>query len=208
MPTPQSIVANLELIANGTIAIAVAWHSLALAALLALLLGWKPSRRAAGALLETPIVSVSIVSFIYGNPFNGTLFALLALVLGGIAARLGRGRVHKGGPAATLAGILMLAFGWLYPHFLDSHSAAIYLVAAPTGVIPCPTLSLSTGFALLAGGLGSRAWSVVLGGAGLFYGFFGVFRLGVPLDIVLVAGAAALLVTTLGRQARALARPA
>jgi hypothetical protein len=54
---------------------------------------------------------------------------------------------------ATAIGVSMIAFGWLYPHFLESHPATTYLFAAPTGVIPCPTLSLVIGFALLSGGL-------------------------------------------------------
>jgi hypothetical protein len=73
----------------------------------------------------------------------------------------------------------------------------IYLYAAPTGVVPCPSLSLVVGFALLSGGLGSRAWSLALAIAGLFYGLFGVARLGVRLDIVLVGGSAALLALAL-----------
>jgi hypothetical protein len=88
----------------------------------------------------------------------------------------------------------MATFGLVYPHFTHTSSPFGYLYAAPTGLVPCPTLSLAIGVALIADGLGSRAFSLVLAAAGLFYGIFGVARLGVLLDVGLVAGAGVLLV--------------
>ena len=79
----------------------------------------------------------------------------------------------------------------IYPHFLVG-PAASYLYASPAGLLPCPTLAIAIGFALLGNGLGSRPWSLTLAAVGLFYGLFGVFRLGVYLDIALVGGAIAL----------------
>jgi len=51
---------------------------------------------------------------------------------------------------------------------------------------------VAIGFALLGNGLGSRVWSLTLAALGLFYGLFGVLRLGVFLDIGLVGGAVTL----------------
>jgi hypothetical protein len=180
MPSRESILANLALIANELVTVAIVWHGVMLIAVLALVFGWRPSRRRAGALLAAPIASAGVVAFAFGNPFNGLLLGALAVALVGLASRLGSERVERGPAAATAIGVAMIAFGWLYPHFLASGPATRYLVAAPTGLIPCPTLSLVIGFALLSGGLGSRAWSLVL-----------------RLDTVLVAGAAALLVVAL-----------
>ena len=131
----------------------------------------------------------------HGNPFNGAMFGVLAAVLVGIASRFGPDEAHGGTTVDRIAGAVMIAFAWLYPHFLDARPAATYLYAAPMGLIPCPTLALVIGFTLLSGGLASRAWSFTLAAAGLFYGFFGFFRLRVGLDFVLVAGALALLVS-------------
>jgi len=98
----------------------------------------------------------------------------------------------------------MAAFGLVYPHFTHTASAIGYLYAAPTGLVPCPTLSLAIGVALIADGLGSRAFALLLAAAGLFYGIFGVVRLGVTLDLGLIAGAAVLLARrlTVPRQQR------
>jgi hypothetical protein len=195
MPSAQAITSQLELVTNQAIALAIAWHVVIAAGLAAILVGWRPSARSASALLVLPIGSASAVAFAFGNPFNGTVLAVLALTLAVLAARSRNVALVRGPVWAEVAGMLMLAFGLFYPHFLVAHSPLSYLYAAPTGLIPCPTLSVVVGFGLLAGGLkGTRAWSLALAAVGLFYGVFGVARLGVLLDIPLVLGASALFV--------------
>ena len=52
----------------------------------------------------------------------------------------------------------------------------------PTGLVPCPTLSIVIGLALIVEGLDSRIWtSVLVGATGVFYGIFGAVRLGVTI---------------------------
>jgi len=85
-------------------------------------------------------------------------------------------------------GVIMIAFAWVYPHFVPGSSWLKYLYAAPTGLIPCPTLSLVVGFALLTRGFSSRAWTLTLVIIGLFYGLFGALRLGVRIDFLLLIG--------------------
>ena len=197
MPDAQSILSNLRLIANDRIAGAIAWHVAVALCGLALVLGWKPSRRLAGLLLSAPVASVGIVAFMRGNPFNGAMFGALAAVLVAIASRLGPDAARGGTTVDRIAGAVMIAFAWLYPHFLEARPPATYLYAAPMGLIPCPTLALVIGFSLVAGGLASRAWSFPLAAVGLFYGLFGFFRLRVALDFFLVAGALALFLSPL-----------
>jgi hypothetical protein len=50
-----------------------------------------------------------------------------------------------------------------------------------------------TGAALAAGGFGLGAWRLVLAATGGFYALFGVLRLGVTVDTVLLGGAMGLL---------------
>jgi hypothetical protein len=196
MPSSAEILAGLAAIANRAIGAAVAWHVVVAIALAALAIGWRPSQGVARAMIAAPLLSVAGFAFAFGNPFNGVMF-----VAGSVAfvslARLGDRRpVARGRSWAFAVGVAMIAFGWCYPHFLQGHPAA-YLLAAPLGLIPCPSLSLATGFALLAGGLGARAWTVTLGALGLFYGLFGVLRLGVFLDVGLVGGAIVLFATSI-----------
>ena len=91
-----------------------------------------------------------------------------------------------------MLGAGLVVFGWAYPHFLHAPAWA-FLYAAPFGLIPCPTLSVVSGCSLAFAGFRSRAWSVAVGSLCAFYGAFGAFRMGVVIDLVLLAGALALL---------------
>ena len=53
------------------------------------------------------------------------------------------------------------------------------------------------GFTLLARGFSSRAFSLSLGILGVFYGAFGAFRLGVTIDVVLLAASVILMAMAL-----------
>ena len=196
MPNASQIVAGLAAVANENLATALGWHVVLGGAIVSILIGWRPSRRTAFMLLSGLPASVSGFAFQYGNPFNGIAFALLTGVL--LLNSLGPDAMllRRQTPAAAVIGSALIAFGWLYPHFLVSQPIFMYAFVAPTGLIPCPTLAVLSGVTvLLQKGL-SRNWSIVLGVFGLFYGAFGALRLGVWMDAGLLAGALYLL--TLG----------
>jgi hypothetical protein len=148
-----------------------------------------PPRRLGGILVGLPLLSVSALAWWSGNPFNGTVFGLVGVVVLAISARLRGSRVVVAGPWASVPGLIMVVFGWIYPHFLETTSFVPYLYSAPLGLIPCPTLSMVVGLGLILGSFGSRGWTLTVGVVGLFYGLFGAVRLGVSLDWVLVVGA-------------------
>lgn len=192
MPTPEQILAGLQRIANQALPLAVGWHVLALAAAFGVAAGWRPSRRTVGVALALPFVSVAVMACADGNPVNGALFTVLALALGILGQRLPATATSRPPAWALVAGLGMIAFGLFYPHFLVGGSWARYLYAAPTGLVPCPTLSVAIGVALVADGLGSRAFMLVLACAGLFYGVIGAVWLGVAVDAGLIVGATGL----------------
>jgi hypothetical protein len=194
MPTPQQILSGLTDIANGALPLAIAWHVVLLFVLMALVRGWRPRRRLAAATLSLPLISVAALALWHANPFNGAVFLLLALALGALALPMPPAAPPRPPPWAIVVGVVLVVFGWVYPHFLEQRPAWHYLFAAPLGLVPCPTLSVVIGLGLLAGGFGSRPWVLLLAAAGVFYGVFGAWRLGVWIDGVLLAGAAALLV--------------
>jgi hypothetical protein len=196
MPDSTTILVGLSAIANRAIGAAIAWHVVVAIALIALAIGWRPSQRLARALIAAPLASVAAFALVFGNPFNGVMFAAGSVALAALARVGDRRPAQRGSAWASGIGIASIAFGWVYPHFLDGHPTA-YLIAAPLGLVPCPTLAAAIGFALLGGGLGARAWGLALAALGLFYGLFGVLRLGVRLDVGLVLGAITLLVTVL-----------
>jgi len=122
------------------------------------------------------------------------IFAALAFTLATIARNLPARTIRiASGPPSSVLGVVSAAFGWVYPHFLATSHWSGYLIAAPLGLLPCPTLSAIIGLTLIVSGLESVAWSVTLAGAAILYSAIGVIRLGVAIDIALFAGAATLI---------------
>jgi hypothetical protein len=148
---------------------------------------------------------VAAFALAYGNVFNGAAFTATTIALVALADRDGDAAVGHARGWARACGAAMIAFGWLYPHFLGGGALA-YAYAAPLGLVPCPSLAMAMGLALVAGGDGARAWRLTLAGVGAFYGLFGTLRLGVAIDVGLVAGAGALALAALARP-RAAPRP-
>ena len=196
MPSPAEIVRLLHVQANGLAWLAIAWHAVILVGVIAVTAGWRPSSRTGIFLLVTPALSVSAAAFAYVNPFNGISFGLLAVVLM-ISGATQRSRPFEAGPGwAIVLGVALVLYGWCYPAFIGVPWYRT-LYAAPAGVVPCPTLAVASGVALVAGGFGSRAIPAVLTPWTVFYAVFGIFRLGVVLDaglLVASVGLVALLV--------------
>jgi hypothetical protein len=211
MPTVETMLVRLSELAARHGALAITWHLATAAVLVATALGWRPSKRGGALLVTAPLLSVALLAFLDGNPFNGTVFALLTLGLATLGRRLPADRVALPGPVGLLGAATMIAFAWVYPHFLPADLPLAFLYAAPLGLLPCPTLSLAIGLTFLWQGFGARRWCVVVSVAGLFYGLFGALRLGVQIDHVLTLGAVVLGVTAFrakDRRPAGLRRPA
>lgn len=193
MPQPEEVLAGLAAIADRYWPLALAWRALLVAALAAAAAGWRPTQRAALRLLAATLLSVALLAFAGRNPFNGAVFAALAVGALAAGAKRGAAPVARGGRFEVALGAALLAFGWIYPHFLGGAPALAALYRAPTGLLPCPTLSVAIGVTLAGGGLGSRGWSLALAAAGVFYGAVGAFRLGVGIDLALLLGALVLM---------------
>jgi hypothetical protein len=192
VPSSAEILAGAARAARESIAFAAVWHLVLLAAAIALSRGLRPSRRAAGLAIAVLLLSPAAVAFHFGNPFNSAVLAFAGGVLSAVALRLGLAPVERGAPWSRTAGFLLVALGWFYPHFLED--PALYAAAAPLGVLPCPTLCAAAGITLFANGFSSRAWTLALAVFAAFYGAVGAFRLGVWIDLLLLAGAVALVV--------------
>jgi hypothetical protein len=192
MPSAETILNAAATIANEYRTLAIDWHVLLGTLLVALFAGWRPSNRSAGYLLVAPLLSVSALAWVSGNPFNGATFAALALLLIGSASRLSGQPIVVASSFLLVSGVLLVAFGWAYPHFLMAGRWTEYTYAAPLGLLPCPSLSAVVGLTLVLGLQRSKAWSMTVAAIGFVYGAIGVFTLGVALDHGLLAGAAVL----------------
>lgn len=189
MPSAEEIVSGLGAIARSWQVLAVWWHIYFGALVVVLIIGFRPSRWLFGVLLVPPLLSVSALAWLASNPFNGAIFAIAAGMLALVAARIDGDEIRAAPWPFMVAGSLLFAFGWLYPHFVEAESVIAYLFASPIGLIPCPTLSAVVGLTVMFGGLDSRAWSSALGVLAAFYGIYGALVLEVEIDWVLAAGA-------------------
>jgi hypothetical protein len=188
MPSAQDILNVLASASAGLVPLAIAWHALLGLAIILVLVGWRPARKLGALLLLLPFISVILVSFFYNSLFNFVVFIVFAVILAILALAMGPDCTYHPPAWGVFFGWLMLFFAWIYPHFRLSASWVYSLYGTPLGLIPCPTLSMVVGFALLADGFRSRGWTWVLIVLGLFYGLFGTLRLGVWIDVFLLVG--------------------
>ncbi len=208
MPSAESILASVTKLANDWQWLAVAFHVYfgLLIVLLAAVVGI--GRRLTGVLLAVPLASVSALAWVSMNPFTGLLIGAAVIALIVLSTRFSAGPARLAPVPVVIAGFLLVAFGWVYPHFLNTQSFLPYLYSAPVGIAPCPTLISVIGMALALGAFDSRSWGIVLAAVGLFYGLFGTLRLGVGLDWALAAGAAGLLAWCLAAGKEPATKPA
>ena len=197
MPTREEVLASLTSIANQYSNISIAWHIIIVILFITLFVGWKPANGLMILLLSSLFMSVSGFAAIEGNFFNAMVFAFLVILSIYAALRSPNEPIKGDRSWPDIVGLFLIVFGLLYPEFFITGSFLEYAYAAPTGLIPCPTLAVVTGFTLLYRGFGSITWTVCIALSGMFYGLFGIFYLGIYLDLFLVAGAIMLLRTVL-----------
>jgi hypothetical protein len=193
MPKTEEILAGLQTIVDNQSILAGIWHIALYFLIICFFINWHPTNKILGILVCMPVISVAILAWYYGNPFNGAMFSILAILILIFAFRATGVRISFSTWPFMIIGMIMIAFGFIYPHFTRADSVSEYLYASPFGLIPCPTLSVLIGIILLFNSLGSPAISLSLIVFGLFYGLFGVFKLGVAIDLFLLIGSISLL---------------
>jgi hypothetical protein len=169
----QEILNGLQKIVNEYSILAVIWHVIFYTLIIALAAKWQPTDRILGTLMFIPLLSVAILAWISGNPFNGTLFSILSILILIFGLKTSAQPISLSQLVYLITGILMVGFGLVYPHF-TGNSLIKHLYASPIGLIPCPTLSVLIGFALIFNGFGSQTINLIYIIFGFFYGIFGV----------------------------------
>jgi hypothetical protein len=189
MASSEGILESLTTVANEWRTLALGWRVLFATVALIVLSGCRPSTRLVAVLLASPVISVGALAWQSGNPFNGTVFAILALALVRMARHFPSEPIAFASRPLVVTGTVLIGFGWVYPHFLEARPWTSYLYEAPLGLIPCPTLLVVVGGSLILCSFESKAWAATVTSAALVYGMIGVFALGVAMDVVLLAGA-------------------
>lgn len=182
----DGILDGLTAVTNQWPMIAISWH-VVLAVMLALIARRAVSHATLASVLAMLILSVAIVAWRAANPFNGLVFAIISGILLWDARTMSRRPVSFASALEVIGGILLVAFGWSYPHFLIATSWTAYLYRPPLGLIPCPTIAAVAGMTLMADRFGSKTWTGVVSMMAISYGLIGVLILGVGIDVALVA---------------------
>jgi hypothetical protein len=89
-------------------------------------------------------------------------------------------------PVSMLFGALGLIFGFWYLHWVESPVWLNALVSSPLGVVNCPTMAAVCGFLCLSRKPRSTMLEATVALMTLYFGFFGIFRLGAYVDVALV----------------------
>src|SRR5215470_4300159 len=110
MPSSEQILAGLTAVSHRALPVAVAWHLVVLAAMVAWLAGVRPSKRLTGVLLAMPLLSVSVSAFVSSNPFNGAVFAAASVALVLSSLRFARDPIEIGSDWSSALGSAMIAF--------------------------------------------------------------------------------------------------
>ena len=194
----DAILAALSAITNAWGDVATAWH-VAYAVLVVSIVSRAIPRAAAAAVLALSALSVAMLAWWSGNPFNTSVFVVAGLLMLRLATKMRSTAIVLGSRSEVVAGMLLIAFGAVYPHFLAATSWTAYLYHAPLGLIPCPTISAIAGVTLVAGGFGSKTWSGLVAVLAIFYGLLGVLFLAVMIDIALIGGGVMLLIGLMSR---------
>jgi hypothetical protein len=163
MPTSAQILEQLHVIASDVAWLAIAWHAAVSIIAVALICGWRPFTRTVGRLVVAPVLSVFVVAMSFASWFNAAAFAVLAIVVTTLMQNESERAQPRHRGWQLWVGMALVAFGITYPHFVGGPwYRSVY--AAPIGLVPCPTLAVVAGFALILQTPRSRALCAVLAG--------------------------------------------
>lgn len=89
-------------------------------------------------------------------------------------------------PVNLFFGIIGMVFGFWYLHWVESPIWLNALYNSPLGIVTCPTMVTICGFLCLTEKPRSVMLEATVALITLYFGFFGVFRLGAYIDIMLI----------------------
>ena len=86
-------------------------------------------------------------------------------------------------------GIIAIFFGFYYLHWVPEPLFLNALIYSPLGIVNCPTMVAICGLLCFLKKPGSFPLEFFVAGVTLYFGFFGIMRLGAYIDIVLIVAA-------------------
>jgi len=140
-------------------------------------------------------ISATIIGVMYLLLPNIIIFGMFfVLILNAYRNKKLNFNLEKLEPISIFFGIIGMIGGFWYLHWVENPIWLNALFYSPLGSINCPTMLTVCAFLCLTEKPRSRILENVVGLITLFFGFFGIFRLGAYIDIVLVVCSLFLLV--------------
>jgi hypothetical protein len=195
MRTPEAITATLETVSKETKSYSAFVHFLFLAVIGLGLFVAKIRNAVFSLFIAFLSLSATVVAVKYGIAPNVIVFGMffVFIVHAYLTKRL---NFNLGGisPVNLLLGILGLVFGFWYPHWVESPVWLNAFLYSPLGSLNCPTMVTICGFLCLSEEPRSRILETTVAVITLYFGFFGILRLGAYVDVALILCALCLLV--------------
>jgi hypothetical protein len=132
-------------------------------------------------------LSATIVSVKYLIAPNIIIFALFfVLIIHAYLTKSLNFALKNIAPINLFFGILGLVFGFWYLHWVESPVWWNALLYSPLGAVNCPTMVTLCGFLCLSQKPRSALLEAAVALITLYFGFFGIFRLGAYVDVALI----------------------
>ena len=132
-------------------------------------------------------LSATIISIIYMILPNILIFGMFfGLIINAYLRKQLNFELKNQKPVNLAFGIIGIVFGFWYLHWVDSPVCLNALLYSPLGAINCPTMVTICGFLCLTAKPRSVVLEATVALITLYFGFFGIFRLGAYVDIVLI----------------------
>jgi hypothetical protein len=187
MKTPEAIISMLENIAKEVKNYSAFVHILFLVVIGLGLLVKKIRNSLFSLFIAFLSLSATIISVKYVIAPNIIIFGMFFVLI--IHAYLTKNLnfdLKNIAPANLFFGILGLVFGFWYLHWVESPVWLNAFLYSPLGVVNCPTMVTVCGFLCLSQKPRSAILEAAVALITLYFGFFGIFRLGAYVDVSLI----------------------
>jgi hypothetical protein len=195
MKTPEAITRMLENISKEVKSYSAFVHILFLVVVALGLLIEKIRNSLFSLFIAFLSLSATILSVKYVIAPNIIIFAMfLALIIHAYLTKNLNFDLKNIAPINLFFGILGLVFGFWYLHWVESPVWLNAFLYSPLGAVNCPTMVTICGFLCLSHKPRSAILEATVALITLYFGFFGIFRLGTYVDVALILCALFLIV--------------
>jgi hypothetical protein len=187
MKTPEAITNTLKNISKEVKSYSVFVHILFLVVIALGLLIEKIRNTLFSLFIAFLSLSATIISVKYLIAPNIIIFAMFfVLIIHAYLTKKLNFDLKNIAPVNLFFSIIGLVFGFWYLHWVESPVWLNAFLYSPLGMVNCPTMATVCGFLCLSQEPRSGMLEAAVALITLYFGFFGIFRLGAYVDVALI----------------------